>query len=314
MDTLNLPKVSVILVNYNGRHDTIDCLRSLIKSDYSNFNIVVVDNCSTDDSIYQIKKWIDESRVENVHIVPLPDNKGFSYGNNNGIIFSLENFNVDFFWLLNNDTLVIPSTLKVLISSFEERKRSEKVGILGAKLLYEHDRSKIQCLGGAKYNSFFGITKCLYEGIVDCSSHKTPTDKIDFVAGASMIVSTEFIQDIGLMEEMYFLYNEEIDWCLRGKSKGWSISYEPTAIVYHKVGASTGYNLQNPRKKNSLLDYYYCRNRILVTRKFFGLFHLITINMAVFASITIRLFRGEFNTIPVIFRAIVDGNTLKINQ
>jgi GT2 family glycosyltransferase len=336
MKDLKQDEVIIVMLNYNGWLDTISCLESINKLEGMTPRVVVVDNCSTDNSWKELQNWSLKNNSENqigintfinendniptstlfnhkAVFIKAERNNGYSAGNNIGIKFILKNeIEFTYIWFLNNDTEVAPNSLKYLRDSFDKKKREKKLGILGSKLVYSHDRNKIQCLGGAKYNPFWGLITDVKGGQPVDRVYSKVKFSIDYVNGASMLVDKNFIKDVGLMEETYFLYYEEIDWCLRGKARDWEIDYEEKAIVYHKVGATTGYTHDAPKQRNPLLDYYYCRNKIIVAKKFYTPFHFTTIHLWIMISIFVRIFRQETKMIPYIIRAIKDGNKMKI--
>jgi GT2 family glycosyltransferase len=127
---------------------------------------------------------------------------------------------------------------------------------------------------------------------------------MNYVSGASLIVSRRFLQDVGLMCEDYFLYFEEADWAIRAKGR-YSLAYAPKSIVYHKLGASIGTS-SDPRKKSLVCDYYNIRNRIIFTRKFYP-HALVSIYMVLMLSIMVRMLCGQWERIGMICRLMVSG-------
>jgi GT2 family glycosyltransferase len=278
-DGMSEPRVYVIVLNWNCWENTILCLESLLRSEYSNYCVVVCDNASTDDSEARILSW-----AENGLTVPLPsspvlqklvspvlakpigvvhfprglagaggitetganlaliqtgDNLGFAGGCNVGIRYALAQGDLDYVWLLNNDTIVTPHSLKSLVS---RAKADPKIGICGSTLLGLRFPTKIQALGGACFRPSKGSTEPFGAGEVwpknDLDVHTIET-KMDYVVGASMLVSRAFLDTVGLLSEDYFLYFEELDWVSRAKGK-FLLGYAPESIVYHIEGASTG--------------------------------------------------------------------------
>lgn len=145
-------------------------------------------------------------------------------------------------WLLNNDTEVQPDSLTRLV---ERAQEDDSIGIVGSTLLYHHNRRRVQALGGARYNRWLGVAKHIGEGqnwdkIKDNIRRDEIERQMDYVVGASMLVSRRFIEAVGLMSEDYSLYFEELDWAIRGKKKGFRLAWAPDSIVYHKEGATTG--------------------------------------------------------------------------
>lgn len=335
---INKPLVAVIVLAYKGWHDTILCLESLLKSSYSSFSIVVVDNCSPDDSWVMIQDWAAGNRVigsdgsvlSYLHEPPAPkpldhcvltqreaeqaelpsitpqitfiqaaENKGYSAGNNIGIRYVQRRRMYQYVWLLNNDTLVKPDTLPLLVQAMANAQPC--TGIMGAKLLYYHQPTVIQCLGGATYNSWLAYIRQVGNGLPDSSVSDHAKPAIDFVCGASMFVSMRFIQEVGLLDEEYFLYFEEIDWSTRGKQMGWAIDYELKAIVFHKEGGT-----QTEEKRSDLVDYYYMRNRLLFTHKNLNKLHMAIIYITTLLILINRLLQKQFYKMRMIFYILVN--------
>ncbi len=329
----NLPLVYIIIVNFRNWKDTIECLDSVIKSTYKNYRVVIVDNGSKNNSVEYIKNWADnklgsiniigsedvckiDNQTNNLNILSLitlicsDDNKGFSYGNNIGIKYVqslMDNF--EYVWLLNNDTVIEPESLSKLIEkALKYQENNEKVGIIGSKLLYYGNRAIIQGVGGI-YNKWLGTSKHLGKFQKDNRQFDNDdiTKKIDYVIGASMFVNKVFIEEVGLMNEEYFLGFEELDWTERGKRKGWVNGYCWESIVYHKVGVSM--KLDGNKQDISDLSYYYgLRNRILFTRNFYPYF-LLTVYAGFIKDILGKIKKRKFNKLKVIFSVIFNiGN------
>lgn len=302
--------ICILILNWNNWQDTIECLESLQLLDYPSFEVIVVDNASTDGSIEKIKSWaegklpiiskfieysLDNKPLEVVYndrktaegggesekekkLASLPPNKklvliqtganlGFAGGNNVGIKYALAKDDFDYIWILNNDTVVAPDSLTYMVERMQE---DEKIGICGSTLLYYHQPDTIQALGG-KYNKWLGLPNHIGEGLkktdLSFKSQNEVEKDLEYVVGASMLVSKEFIQDIGLMCEDYFLYFEELDWATRAKDK-YKLGYAAKSIIYHKEGATIGSSSQ-PKERSYISDYYGIKNRLLFTKKFY---------------------------------------------
>lgn len=256
-----LPKVYIVVVNWNGRNDTLECLASLMDLDYPRHTVVAVDNASSDGSVKEIRL-----RFPQVTILQAGANLGFAGGNNVGIRHALEH-GADYVWILNNDTVVAPDALTRLL---ERMQAKTDAGMCGSKLVYYHDRRQVQALGGATYNRWFCIPKHLgrnsdVDAAVDVEEVEA---RLDYVVGASLLVSRRFVETIGLMNEDYFLYFEELDWAARARGR-FSLAYAENSIVYHKEGASIGGKIDRPLERSSISDYYWMRNRLIFTRKFY---------------------------------------------
>lgn len=248
-------KVAIILLNYCGTEDTLACIESLEKIDYKSFDIIIVDNDSPDDSYERLKKELEGGK----HIlIKAAGNDGFAKGNNIGIDYAME-AGYDYVLLLNNDTLVEENFLTELVRCYEEHENS---GIVGAKILYEGKRNYIWYGGGEiDFKRFYGF----HYGIEEEDTGLYDEEKeIDFITGCVMLIGREVIEKIGGLPEGYFMYFEDVDYCIRVKEAGYSLYYCPTSIVYHKVSAASG------GEQSAFSIKWSTRNRIIFMDKFKG--------------------------------------------
>lgn len=244
--------VSVILLNYKGTKDTLECVKSLEEIEYDNFNIIVVDNNSPDDSYEVLQKEMGEKHT----LIKAQDNGGFAKGNNIGIKYAVENGS-DFVLLLNNDTLVEKDFLTEMMNCYESH---EKVGIVTCKILYESRRELIWFAGGElNLKRFYGA----HYGEGEKDSDKFNEEKqITFATGCAMLIPRQVIENVGYLPEEYFMYYEDVDYCLRVQEEGYKIYYCPKSRVYHKVSASTG------GEASPMAIKLNTRNRIIFMEKF----------------------------------------------
>jgi len=317
------PHVYVILLNWNGWQDTIECLESVFRLNYPNFTVIVCDNASTDDSMERIGDWArgqitascsspDLSRLilppipkpidlvsihssevttkkplADVHLVLIQtgSNLGFAGGNNVGIRYALAHSDCDYIWLLNNDTVVEPDALSVMVRA---AKADPKLGICGSLLRNYLPPHEIQTAGGRRYSRWTARSRPILE--FDTPQISTRAGAPDYVEGASMLVSRKFLEEVGLLEESYFLYFEELDWAARGHT-AFRVGYSPESVVYHKEGASIGSAFARA-KRSALSDFYQARNRIVFTRRHCPWF-LPSVLIAVGLSLLQRLLIGK---------------------
>jgi hypothetical protein len=230
-------------------------------------------------------------------------NLGFAGGNNVGLRYALACDDMDYAWLLNNDTVVRPDALSRMVDRLND---SPGAGMCGSTLLHYHAPQKVQALGGALYCKWFALAWHL--GRWRKWENKVNREKVehltDYPVGASLMVSRRFLDDVGLMCEDYFLYFEEMDWVLRGKGR-YEVVYAPESIVYHKVGASIGTS-SNPALKSDICDYYNARNRILFTRRFYPE-ALPTVYLMLLGTVFSRLLLGRWKRAGMIFRVMLEG-------
>jgi GT2 family glycosyltransferase len=246
MKKINSPKVSIILLNWNQEEDTIECLESLKKIEYPNYDIVLVDNGSTDGSRRVVK-----DKFPQVHLIENDRNFGFSEGNNVGMRFALKN-GADYVFLLNNDTVVSKNILKELINVLEN---NSSIGIAGP-VIYRYDHpKKVSSLGiGGKISLIRGTTLDYknYEKIIEGD---TRVQEVDFVSGCAMIIRKEVLEKVGLFDPTYFIYFEDTDLCYQTKKAGYTLAIVLGAKIWHKVSKAFGY-------MSSRTFYFFTRNRI----------------------------------------------------
>lgn len=341
MDTQN---VYVVLVNWNGWKDTIECLESLFRSSYSEFTVIVCDNNSTDGSAGRIVSWAAgelppptalnptlrhlsfppipkplairrlRTGVENLPVSEITprlvliensSNLGFAGANNVGIRYALSRGDASFLWLLNNDTVASPDAMGQLV---KHMGRDLEVGILGSKLVFYSNESQVQALGGARYNKWIARGS-------DIGAHSSPSQRssvsevcaaMDYVVGASMFVSVRFVQDIGLLNEEFFLYFEELDWALRSKGR-FRLGFCEKSIVYHKNGASTHAGV--PSKPSLTADFYSTRNKISFTQRYFPSY-LPSVYAYLLVRAVRRILQGAYKNAYVITRLILGRGNL----
>lgn len=337
-----MKRCGIILVNWNGADDTIECLESLFRLDYADFRVVVCDNDSRDGSLEKLKSWasgLDPAPATSSpslrHLTsppvtkPVPwveyereiaergggrdedpplvlvrngGNLGFAGGCNVGLRYLLAGEGYAFAWLLNNDTVVDPSSLKNLVNEF---MRSPGLGICGSTLLLYDDPQQIQALGGGYYCRWIGLPWLHGRWRRLTQRHlnavRTPV-LMNYVVGASMLVSRDFLEQIGLMSEEYFLYFEETDWAWRGRGQ-FALGWAPRSLVYHKVGSSIGTST-DPRKKSQTCDFYALRNRLLFTRKYCGV-ALPTIWLSLLGALLVRLMVGRTDLAGSIWKLLI---------
>ena len=291
-------RVYVVLVNWNTWRHTVECIESLLRSDHPDFQIVVCDNASSDDSLAHLAAWasgrepfvpppaspvpLDPPAGKPVRFVPLSRaeaergglaacadadvvlvdtgaNLGFAGGCNVGMRYALARGDADFVWLLNNDTVVEPAAMRALVERLRERPDA---GQCGSTLYFYHDPTRVQALGGT------GFDRSTAQGFVlpwtDPPTDEATIREIEaatgYVEGASIMVTRRFLDEVGLMSEAYFLYYEEMDWMVRARGR-FTVAYAPRSVVFHKEGASAGTN-RDVKRRSSTADRYLLRSRL----------------------------------------------------
>lgn len=224
------PKVSVVLLNWNGRDDTLACLDSLKQSDYPDLEIVIVDQGSQDGLAGCIRR--DEPGVK---LILNDENMGFAGGNNQGIRWGLEN-GADYILLLNNDTVVDEKCIGEMVRAVEDHSA---VGAVGPKIYFHLEPDRIWSVGGAiDFGENVGRMlghRCINNGQFDQAA------EVDFISGCAVMVRREAIEKVGLLsEEFNPAYYEDADWGMRLRAAGYASMIVPSARVWHKASRSTG--------------------------------------------------------------------------
>ena len=336
------PRVAIIILNWNGWEDTIECLESLLRIDYPNCRIIVVDNGSNDDSIEKIKSWArgeitvessffeldpstkpvlliehDQSAIESgelpnqkensmefpndcsLVLLKAKENRGFAGGNNIGILFALIDRTIEYIWLLNNDTIVPAQALTLLINEY---LRNPAVGILSPKICYYSRPDRIWFAGGklgylraAGYNlGIDTLDNAKYSGLELCT----------FITGCSMLIKRQLIETIGLMDPLYFLYDEDVDFSWRTIKGGWELATYMDSVIYHKVSSSTA---KGPRY---LQTYYISRNRPYFAAKYHTQFQRMAFNLFWISSRAAKFFiwmmKGRMDLIRATTKGYLD--------
>lgn len=225
--TVTNPKVSIIILNWNGLDDTIECLESLKKIGYPNYEVIVVDNASSGNDVEALR----ERYRDYIHVIVNDRNYGFSEGNNIGIRYALSKMS-DYIFLLNNDTVVDADVLSELIEVAEQDK---KAGILGGKIYYYSSPSRLQSVGG-KISWRTGRFKD-YSGEEDIGQYGQVAER-DFVYATAMLIKRAVIEKVGFLDSSLFFGMEDYDYCAQAIKAGFKVLYVPGAKVWHKQGAS----------------------------------------------------------------------------
>ncbi len=220
--------VTLIIVAWNQLEKTIDCLETVAALNYPDFRVLLVDNGSEPPLAEAIS-----ARFPDVTMLRLPANLGFAGGYNAGLRHALEG-DSRYFLLLNNDTLLRPDVLTKLVAEIE---RAANIGLVTAKIYYAADPQRIWTVG-ANLNVFLDL-KDGGAGQIDTGQWDEPRD-IDFAPFCALLIRREVIEEVGLLDEAFFLYYEDMDYCRRAKAAGWRVRLCPAAHVYHDVSASSG--------------------------------------------------------------------------
>jgi len=274
MGVVNVVFTGISIVNYKTSELTIKCLSALAREEKI-FKVIVVDNDSQDGSFEKILDAVFLEGWNNwVTVRQSGHNGGFSYGNNIAIREFLMNKQVpEYFYLLNPDTVIHEGAVSHLVSFLEGLSA---VGIVGSRIEDEngqalHSAFKFQtCLSELDRGFSLGIlTKLLRRWVSDEEIPKTAV-KTDWVSGASIMIRREVFEQVGLLDEAYFMYYEETDFCLQANRAGWECWYVPASRVVHLVGQSSGITNEKMTKK---MPAYWFDSRRRYFLKNFGQIH-----------------------------------------
>ncbi len=240
--------VSIITVNFNQPQATIELLQSLKKQDSSRFELILVDNAS---------EVNHEAEFRNIYpaltFIRTKANLGFAGGNNLGIKAAKG----EFIFLLNNDTEILENCLETLLTEF---KQDKNIGLLSPLILYDGDRTVIQYAGYTALNYLTARNAQIGQFEKNVGQFDNITNETGFCHGAAVMCRKEDLEKAGLMDENYFLYYEELDWCEKFKNIGKTINFTGKTHIYHKESISVG-------KESTLKTYFLTRNRMLFIRK-----------------------------------------------
>lgn len=301
--------VFIIIVNWNNYSDTVDCLDSLLKTDYKNKKIVIIDNGSEDGSLQILERWAKDNvadfnlfsgtclnmsrREALLTIISLDHNLGFSGANNIGMRFAIEN-GADYVLLLNNDTVVTENFISSMVKTALE---TENVGVVGGKISYFNKNDGIWFNGG--YIDFF---RGAFYGRVDDSAGVRESE---FITGCLMLITVKALKQVGFFDERFFLNVEDVDLSCRIRDAGYRLITDSDAVIYHKVSATIGglYSIKN--------QYYFHRNRMFFfverlrgIKKFSFLF--FQFSMVIPLWTIIQLFNGRVSAIKGAFLGYSD--------
>jgi len=291
-------KVCILILNWNNWQDTVECLESVYQNSYPDYQVVVADNASADGSIDKIIEWAEGRLRTSGTIVPYisgnkpipyniydreaaergegkngeryPDaafplsiihtgaNLGYAGGNNVGLRFALKRCDFSYVWILNNDTVIQKDALQKLMVCLEHE---DNIGAAGSKLLYHHQPDTLHMAGGCRIIPWMGNASMIGEGTKDDGRWDAPLEP-DYISGASLLVKNKVLENVGFMDERYFMYWEDADWGERMRRSGCRLIYCPASRVWHKEGASAG-------RLSSSADYYWVRNGLYFMKKFY---------------------------------------------
>jgi GT2 family glycosyltransferase len=283
------PSVAIIILNWNGKDDTLECLKSLESVIYSNYRTILVDNGSTDGSVQAIREAFPD-----VQLIETGKNLGFAAGNNVGIKVALDE-GFDAILLLNNDTTIDPQFLTVLVI---ELCQSPDIGATNSAIYYYDEPQMIWSAGG----TIDWKTGISYQRHINETDHRQlERADVDYGVGASILMRREAVLSVGMLDPDFFLYYEETDWCCRARDAGFSTVLAPRSKIYHKVSRS-----MEGRSCTQL--YYFTRNRLhFLKKRGWGRSKLLRLAIFHFGRMALaKVLRGDIKSARTVVRAVSD--------
>ena len=286
------PTMGCVIVTYNSVDHISGCLQSLAMAEDITLKLVIVDNDSCDATVQVVQKWAARHDID-LSLILAPRNLGFSAGVNLGLKQLMKNPTLDRFWILNPDCTVPPRTAAALASV------PPPFALLGSRIAYQQPRSLIQIDGG-QINSWTGATQNINIGKDPSITPLPDAADVDFISGASMVASREFVEQAGFMPEHYFLYYEEVDWAQRRGSLPLAICKD--ALVYHSAGASIGSPTLS-RGPSPVSAFFKHRARMMYMTAHHP-WRLPFAYLFGWGKVLQHIFRRQFAPIPAILRAL----------
>ncbi|MFA6917985.1 MAG: glycosyltransferase family 2 protein [Candidatus Gracilibacteria bacterium] len=249
---MELPQISIVILNFNGLTDTVNCLKSLDKCTYPNLDIIVIDNGSKPEG--NDVKVLSEIQYKNYRFIDNKKNDGFAGGCNRGMEIALKEGKSKYIYLLNNDTEVEPDFMEEVVKVAEG---DDRIGIVASKSFYFDMREKVESAG----LTLLDCGEVVARGRGLHSSQIMDDEELLGVCGAAMLLRVDMLKEIGMLDEEFFLYSEDSDLSLRAVTTGWKCWFSHRSIIYHKVSATTrkmrNYKFNVHARYNQFKAYFY---------------------------------------------------------
>jgi GT2 family glycosyltransferase len=299
---LRQPRVSIIILNWNSYEVTLDCLLSLRKIDYPNFEIILVDNGSVDGSPEKLLENVSEIRL-----IRNATNLGFAGGCNVGIRNALRR-GTDYLLLLNNDTIVAPDFLTQLVRFTES---DEKIGAASPKVLFFDHPDRLNYAGGVHspwrlFPKVFGLRQ-LDNGSYD------KIREVSFLTGCALLIKAEVVRKIGVLEEIYFHFYEDIEWSLRTVQAGYKAFYVPAARIWHKEHYVT-----DKSQGKGFIEFSVARASMIFARKHLPIkqwpFKMPFFGFWMIYRTLVFSFRGDWQKVSSLYKGFWAGCVTKLPE
>lgn len=250
-----MDKIAIILLNYNNHKDTLECVESIKKKCGVEYEIIIVDNNSKEES----KEILLENKYKyKYNLIFNCQNSGFASGNNVGIKYALEK-KYEYILLLNNDTLICKDSIEIMLNSL---KNNKQVGIASCRILYYPDKNKIWYDGGKiNWNKYLPIHTNMRKEVRECTYEENEIET-EFISGCCMFIKSEVFENVGYLPEEYFMYFEDLDFCIQVIKSNYKLIVCRNSKIYHKVSSSSG------GEESPFSIKWGNRNRIILMRKY----------------------------------------------
>ena len=302
---MKVPRIAIIIINWNTYQLTFNCLKSLEACNYKNKTIFFVDNGSNDGSGDKIALEFPE-----INYIKNEKNEGFTGANNKALNIILKQ-SFDYVLLLNNDTEVEPDFLSLLAASME----SDKNLAATQPLILDFPNKNTIWNAGGSFNTFFGLSKTRYKGLIYKPKLKIDTFT-EWISGCCILVNIGVVKEVGLLDNRFFAYFEDVDWSIRMTNQGYKLGVVPKSIIYHHTSGSTKKNnTSNEGNLSPYAHYLNVRNHIYLIKKHTSFFNNIGSWIYQFLKITSYsiyfIFRGRFGKFKMVWRGVLDGIKIK---
>ena len=289
--------VAIVIINWKKYDFTYKCINSVLNSSFKNFKIILVDNQYNKDELYEL------SRNKKIHIIKNKINHGFAKANNQGIKYALKN-KYDYIMLLNNDTLIKNDLLKILIK--HSNTLNQKII---QPLILNYDGTKIWNAGGT-INNFFGTFQTYKKG-ENFKNFKSNRHFTDWFTGCCVFIKSEIFNEVGYFDERFFAYYEDVDFSIRLKANGYSVSMMNDSYLQHFESASSKSIYQNEGNLSPYVHYLNIRNHILLLIKHSKSFNIMGVFIYQLIKISSYLIyfliRLRFRKFKMVLNGVIDA-------
>jgi GT2 family glycosyltransferase len=292
-------RTAIIILNWNNYQMTAECIRSLAVMDAKNYEVLVVDNGSSDRSVEMLSEEFPQ-----ITVLPQEFNLGFAAGCNVGVRYALAK-GTEYVLLLNNDTFVARDFLSEMLASIETDPR---IGVVCPKIYFAHPPEKLW-YAGADFSLWSGTVRHRGWKQIDHGQFDR-NHKMTRATGCAMLVRCSALRDVGLLDEQFWAYAEDLDWSLRFLKQGYRLRYAPKARLWHYDGATSVKSMG--RGSEAMRQFLGTRNMVFVARKHLRWWHVPTYMLAfVFNHIAfytaLRLWRRDFRAVAALYRGLSQG-------